>query len=306
MAKVLCLLVLGCLLGACGSGSGKKQSAASKSFKMIELPDLLTNPDDRAAYIGKNYWRNFDFTDTSLIRMPEVTEQAFADYANILLHMPAEIAANSIRTTLSKAEADTAMYAHFGKLFEKYLYDPNSPMRNETLYITVLQQVVSSQKTPEAEKIRMRDRLDLAQRNRPDRPATDFTYTLASGATHTLYETDAEYLILFLSNPGCHACKETIDQMNGSDTLREMIRNKRLKVLSVYPDEDLKTWREYLPQMPSDWLNGYDATLQIKNDNLYDLRAIPTLYLIDRRKFVILKDAPFGEVEHYLAGAAEK
>lgn len=306
MAKIFCLLALCCLTGACGSGNGKKQAAASKNFQMIEVPEILDNPDDRALYIARNYWRNFDFTDTSLIDRPEITEQAFADYVNIIGHMNAETADASIKTTLSKAEADTAMYAHFLKLFEKYLYDPNSPMRNETLYITVLQVAIGSPKTSEAEKTRMRYRLDLAQRNRPEMPATDFTYTLASGKTGTLYGTDAQYLILFLNNPGCHACKETIDRISGSETVRKMIGDKRLKVLSVYPDEDLKAWKEYLPTLPSEWLNGYDASLQIKNEELYDLRAIPTLYLIDRKKFVILKDAPFGEIEHYLTQEAEK
>ena len=220
--------------------------------------------------------------------------------------MNAETAAASIKTTLSKAEADTAMYAHFLDLFEKYLYDPNSPMRNETLYITVLRVAIGSPKTSEAEKTRMRYRLDLAQRNRPEMPATDFAYTLASGKTGTLYDIDAEYLILFFNNPGCHACQETIDQINDSETVRKMIGDKRLKVLSMYPDEDMKAWKESLPTLPTHWLNGYDASQQIKNEELYDLRAIPTLYLIDRKKFVILKDAPFGEIEHYLTQKAEK
>ena len=306
MAKIFCLLALCCLAGACGSGNEKKQTTASKNFQMIEVPSILDNPDDRAAYIGKNYWRNFDFTDTSLIGKPETTEQAFADYVHIIEHMNAETAAASIKTTLSKAEADTAMYAHFLDLFEKYLYDPNSPMRNETLYITVLRVAIGSPKTSEAEKTRMRYRLDLAQRNRPEMPATDFTYTLASGKTGTLYDIDAEYLILFFNNPGCHACQETIDQINDSETVRKMIGVKRLKVLSMYPDEDMKAWKEYLPTLPTHWLNGYDASQQIKNEELYDLRAIPTLYLIDRKKFVILKDAPFGEIEHYLTQKAEK
>ena len=306
MAKIFCLLALCCLAGACGSGNEKKQATASKNFQMIEVPSILDNPDDRAAYIGKNYWRNFDFTDTSLIGKPEITEQAFADYVHIIEHMNAETAAASVKTTLSKAEADTAMYAHFLALFEKYLYDPNSPMRNETLYITVLRVAIGSPKTSEAEKTRMRYRLDLAQRNRPEMPATDFTYTLASGKTGTLYDIDAEYLILFFNNPGCHAYQETIDQINGSETVRKMIGDKRLKVLSVYPDEDMKAWKEYFPTLPTHWLNGYDASQQIKNEELYDLRAIPTLYLIDRKKFVILKDAPFGELEHYLTQKAEK
>ena len=73
MAKIFCLLALCCLAGACGSGNEKNQTTASKNFQMIEVPSILDNPDDRAAYIGKNYWRNLDFTDTSLISKPETT-----------------------------------------------------------------------------------------------------------------------------------------------------------------------------------------------------------------------------------------
>lgn len=38
-----------------------------------------------------------------------------------------------------------------------------------------------------------------------------------------------------------------------------------------------------------------------KTKNLYDLRAIPTLYLLDKNKTVLLKDATLQKVEQYLA-----
>ncbi|KAA5118039.1 DUF5106 domain-containing protein, partial [Bacteroides fragilis] len=50
-----------------------------------------------------------------------------------------------------------------------------------------------------------------------------------------------------------------------------------------------------------EWTNGYDKELVIKNKNLYDLRAIPTLYLLDKNKTVLLKDATLQKVEQYLA-----
>jgi hypothetical protein len=34
---------------------------------------------------------------------------------------------------------------------------------------------------------------------------------------------------------------------------------------------------------------------------LYDLKAMPTLYLLDKDKKVLLKDAPVEQVEQYLA-----
>ena len=232
-----------------------------------------------------------------------MTEQAFADYVNLLGQMHGELASQSVRITLSKAEADSAMYGYFVELFEKYLYDPNSQMRNEELYIPALEAMIASERLGEADKVRARYRLELARRNRPGTPATDFRYRLASGAWGTLYGVKADYTILFLNNPGCTACKETIGQIVASEPVGRMIARGKVKVLAVYPDEDMKAWRDYLPHFPSAWINAYDADLKIKSAELYDLKAIPTLYLLDGRKTVLLRDAPFPRIERYLIDA---
>ena len=40
--------------------------------------------------------------------------------------------------------------------------------------------------------------------------------------------------------------------------------------------------------------------LVIRNEELYSVRAIPSLYLLDEEKRVILKDAPENKMMHYL------
>lgn len=123
-------------------------------FRTVDVPMLLDTPEQRAEYVAKNYWNHFDFSDTSYVDLPEVTEQAFADYVNLLGQMHGELASQSVRITLSKAEADSAMYGYFVGLFEKYLYDPNSPMRNEELYIPALEAMIASERLGEADKVR--------------------------------------------------------------------------------------------------------------------------------------------------------
>jgi len=69
--------------------------------------------------------------------------------------------------------------------------------------------------------------------------------------------------------------------------------------LSVYPDEDLAIWKQNQSEIPSSWINSYDKGV-IKKQELYDLKAIPTLYLLDKSKMVLLKDVRFEDVEHFL------
>jgi len=69
-------------------------------------------------------------------------------------------------------------------------------------------------------------------------------------------------------------------------------------VLAVYPDADLSAWLK--APFPPGWISGYDAGKVITGNQLYDLKAMPTLYLLDKEKRVILKDAPIAAIEDWL------
>lgn len=72
--------------------------------------------------------------------------------------------------------------------------------------------------------------------------------------------------------------------------MEDMIKSGDLAVVNVYIDEDLGEWYGYMGEYPLSWHNVYDPNLVIRNDLLYDVRAIPSLYLLNRDKIVLLKD----------------
>ena len=55
--------------------------------------------------------------------------------------------------------------------------------------------------------------------------------------------------------------------------------------------------------IPEEWICGFDKTGVLVAKKLYDLRPSPSLYLLDKKKSVILKDARLDEIAGYLAGA---
>ena len=293
-------------LSACKSGSVSSQEQSEKQdtlkiFKLPEIPVVLNTVEQRADYMVKHYWDRFDFSDTTYISQIEVAEQAWVDYCDLLEHMSLPVAQTAMKETFNRAEKNKRMLDFFAELADKYLSDPNSPMRNEELYIPVLETLIASPTLNETEKIRPQARLELAQKNRLGTKALNFTYTLDSGAKGTLHQFPAEYTLLFINNPGCHACAEMIEGLKSSPVINGFIAGKKLRVLSLYPDEELDEWKKHRGDFAKEWTNGYDKELVIKNKNLYDLRAIPTLYLLDKNKIVLLKDATLQKVEQYLA-----
>ena len=303
----ICIL---CLC-ACKSGNASSQSKSEtpqdtiKSFTLPTIPPMLTAPEQRADFLVKHYWDNVNFADTNYIHHPEVTEQAWADYCDLLNHVPLETAHEAMRKMIDRSNADKKVFAYFTDLADKYLYDPNSPMRNEEYYIPVLEAMIASPILDETEKIRPQARLQLAQKNRIGTKALNFTYTLASGAQGNLYQLKADYILLFINNPGCHACTETIEGLKNAPIINRLLGQKKLTVLSIYPDEELDEWRKHLNEFPKEWINGYDKKFAIKEQQLYDLKAIPTLYLLNKEQNALLKDATAQAIEEYLMTNAQ-
>jgi len=131
----------------------------------------------------------------------------------------------------------------------------------------------------------------MAGRNRVGEKATDFVYTTASGRQGRLFDLRSEWTILFFNNPGCHACAQIMADFSASPDIARLLADGSLKVLSVYPDEDLKAWKEYYSHYPRQWTNAFDKAQVIRSQQLYDLKAIPSIYLLDRDKKVVVKDA---------------
>lgn len=301
------------ILTGCNQGKVSQQNAKNgekpepviytdtfRPATLPEIPSILTDPEQQAEFLADHYWDKSDFTDSCYLTNPDIAEQAWVDYLNVLDYVSPETAQKVIKKVFMQSAFNKEVFKSFTDLANKYLYDPNSPMRNEEYYIPVLEAMIASPILDETEKIRPQDRLNLARKNRPGTKALDFTYTLASGTQGTLHGISADYTILFFNNPGCHACAEAIDGMKKSSVINQLLSESRLKILAFYTDTELDEWRKHRPDFPDAWLNGYDKNQMVTDKNLYDLKAIPTFYLMDKEKTVILKDAALQSIVIWL------
>lgn len=287
------------------SDVAEQTESTTPIFSLPEVPVMINDEQERTIYLSKHYWDLFPFNDTTLISQPNITEQGLVNYIQLLNHIPYPDAENSLRIMLNKAKANAAMYNHFASLYEKYFYDPNSPFRNDELYIPVVEQTLKSGMLSETKHTVYSFQQEMILKNRVGTKAADFVYTLSNGEKKNLHTLKSDYLILFFTNPDCPACATVTRQIVNSEILNTVYslnnsNKSMLTVLTVYPDSNLDEWRKALPTLPQkNWVNAYDDGTIITNKRLYDIKAIPTLYLLDKNKRIILKDSSLEEIEEY-------
>ena len=92
--------------------------------------------------------------------------------------------------------------------------------------------------------------------------------------------------------------------MISDKVLADAVASRRVSVLAVYTEGDDGVWRSSLGDMPPSWTIGTDR-LAVKEGALYDLKAMPAIYLLDGSGRVLMKDARYGDVRKALGAAAE-
>lgn len=289
---------------ACSHGVKKEQQVVDqtvktekkRTFQLPEVPVMLNTPEQRLAYVVQHYWDHFDFCDTAYIHLPDVTDQAAVDYMDLLQRLELDDASKALVDFVEKASANAQMMRYMWNLLSRYWHEPNSPMKNEDLFILLCKGVeqnvrVDGQLRDKAAYLRK-----MAEKNRIGQPAADFIYTLASGKQARMSALKAEYTLMFFYDPDCETCTEVKQIMRQSAQLKELVASKRVKVLTIYPDEDIALWRDRLSELDEAWVNGYDKGQVLTLEQSYDLSSIPSFYLLDKDKKVLLKDADWRQV----------
>ena len=274
---------------SCGGQQKSKEANQPQKYRFSRvLPPAHLVGEEAVAWMADHYWDRFDFADTLIIERADSAEMMRV-YAEYVATCVGPYNGEPIKKLMQKASVSRKMLDYFASMSERLFHDPNSPLRSDELYIPVLEAQLASPYYDEYEKMVPEYDLSLASQNRIFQKANDFRYTTASGRTTNLYSVKADFILIYINNPGCPMCRDIQAQLEATPLISELLAAGVLKIVALYPDEDITLWKQH--PLPKEWISGYDRGCQIEKNRTYDLRAIPALYLLDKDKKVLVKDS---------------
>lgn len=101
---------------ACSNGQANNKQTEDTvtdtitTFVYPEVPTMLNTPELRADYLARHYWEHVNFADTNYIHHPEVTEQAWVNFIDILQLVPAQTRDIALKTLFTQAEKRKVLY----------------------------------------------------------------------------------------------------------------------------------------------------------------------------------------------------
>lgn len=271
-------------------------AAEKVTFPMVAVPDEITDPQARAKYLGEHFWDNVDFATAS----EALVEQGLIDMASIFPLLNSETLISSMTALVKKAETSKEGLLKVLSLADKYLYGTASPLYNEAAYRGLLQSALISKALNKADKEPYQKQLVILEMNNEGSAAVDFDMQLVDGSKAKLSDIEAPVSILFFYAADNLDCKLQRFRLTQARLVNYLQRAGGIKIVAVCVEGDKAAWEKFRADSPKEWLHVFDASGKIKSENLYDLRTLPRLYLLDEQKTVLLKNTKADDIEQYL------
>lgn len=299
-------IAMALLLVSCGGEQAKRPSYErdADGFPVPVVPGSCVTEAARAENFTVHLWDIFldgkfgGATDSLRIRgvTRKGLEEKFALWAMLLGEIRPEVMEASVDnwfegvSRIREADSLDALFPVMTALAEKYLFEPASPVRNEEVYRIVAGKISSSRFLEPVLREKYSRQAALCSLNRIGGKANDFEFETPDGTVRNLYGFGSNFILLLFSNPGCEACAKEHEIIRENPIVSNLLSRGELTILNIYPDEDEKAWRRALKDYPSEWISGIDRRRAIREGSLYHLWGIPSAYLLDSSKTVLLKD----------------
>ena len=273
--------------------------AQTDTFPLPQVPSALNTPGARANYLALHYWDKYDFADNSLIGSKNISEQGFSNFISIMPYVTQR--EEAFEVLVSRMATNRRMVSYFMALAEKYLSEPLSPVYDEALYLLMLEKVVGCDAVSARDREEYGFDLRMAQKNRIGTKATDFAYLSRDGRRGRLQGVKGyDYVLLFLGDPECDICVRTKEELASSAVIKKMVDEGKLAVLSVCVEGKTEMWEATVA--PKGWIDACDDKMAIYDKQLYEVKGLPVLYLLDGNHNILMKNVQPEQVIRRLSG----
>ena len=242
----------------------------------------------------------YPFEDERLLNSPYYIER-LREFCAKLLYMEPSTAGRYATALLTKAQISPKTYHVFFDRIEKTFGQQGTPYYNEPIYLEILKNALNYSQLDKEHTLNCQREYNLHTLNLAGNRITDFDVQWSDGSHSKLTDVESDFILLYFQNPDCPECTLIRGYLAENKELNKAIESGKLKVITIYFEHDKNLWERYLKEKADpNYMHGWDYKGEIDAKNLYDLRAIPYMFLLDKDKKIIKKDLIYSEISDYL------
>ena len=240
-------------------------------------------------YYKSHYWDKFNFKDDRLIHTP-IFDAKLEEYINKLTHPQEDSVIKEGDWILAQIPKLTELFK-YALFWLTYNAQTSKIMGMDRVFVHFVMNYhmkgdafwLSSDDLTKYYEEALKKSPNLVGQVAPELILKD-----TSNKTYKLSEVKSKYTLLVFWEPTCGHCMTEVPKIDS--IYRAELKDKGVKIIGIRTDDPVETWKEYIKKHKiENWLNLYDPDNSSNFRLKYDIRATPSIYLLDENKIIVGK-----------------
>ena len=262
-----------------------------KFKKSGQNPNLRegVSDDDKVYFYRKEFWDNVDFSDRRIIRTPVINNKLKRYLKELTPQNPDSIVKYSkllIDKTLNYPEYFMFFSNWIAKAYEPTKCDLMDP---EAVFVNLVQGYFTKERAFWADSMEvyaLQQRANEMAQSLVGKIGPNVTSTDPDGNTKSIYDSKADYIVVYMYNPTCEHCmKETPQLVEWYNQWKDKGRD----VYAIAIDTNEEEWKAYIKKNNMSFTNVFDST----NRSIYAKYYVditPEIYVLNKERKIIGKN----------------
>lgn len=276
-----------------------------KMNRDIEIPDFDGSEEEvkmkRYQYYRKHYFDNIDLKNPSILYTPDIHNK-IVTYVDKLTVPHADSINNSIDTILGKMSPGSDIWQYYVSFFLNK-YAKSNIIGMDAVYVHMVQNYYAKGLTPWVEEKALLRIIDNAIRMESvliGKEAPKLKLYKEDGSPVSLRDIKAKYTVLMFWKPDCGHCKRSMPSLLD---FADKYKSQGVEVVAICTKlgKKVKQCWDGVKELKMDSLKynlGDSKNLSGFHAN-YNIRATPTVFILDKDKKILIKQIPtdkLGEI----------
>lgn len=287
MIKRLALIFLLSIAGlaaltASAQTAGDERIIIRPLFDYPLPPDTMQNVQGRADWMMRNFWNDMDFNSKQTVDQNALND-AFNVYITTMRFASQPESDASIGKLIRNIEKNAPLSLQFAKAAVETLYGTNATVWNDHIVLRFINNLLHNKQVKKDRKLRYERLHNILSNSLVGTVPPEFDYITPEG-NKAHYEPNGVITVIEFGDPDCDDCRLAKLKMDTDVTFSSLVEKGKVNVLFIYADPE-EGWQDKLTGYPRSWHVGASEEIA----DIYDIRATPTIYVIDRKGRVAAK-----------------
>jgi peroxiredoxin len=271
-----------------------------KSGQETDFPEFTGTPEEinnkKFYYYKRHFFDHIDLGDSVNLRMPYL-HQRITNYVDRLTPQVPDSIIIAVDYILDKVSPAKETYRYYVSHFLN-TYAKSKIVGMDAVYVHLVDKYYSTGVADwvgEETLIKLKDNADMLRPTLIGKKAQDIKVYDQNGEAISLYDVEAEYMLLYFYAYDCGHCKKStpfIVEFNNK------YQDKGIKVMAICTKRDTTKCWDYVKEKEMDGIiNVTDPNNRSGFRAKYDVRQTPKMYILNREKEILIKNFPAEEID---------